>query len=123
MIVAAFQCLCVWLTEHPDMLNEKVRSHNIASEGYQCDEYWYVCMYVCSFAIYMLSLCLFLFILQDCLIEVLEIVELGISGSKSKTGEQEVRYKGDKEHNPASMRVKDAAEATLSWLVVIVTNP
>ena len=53
--------------------------------------------------------------LQDCLIEVLEIVELGISGSKSKTGEQEVRYKADKEHNPASMRVKDAAEATLSW--------
>uniref|UniRef100_A0A673GY60 Ral GTPase-activating protein subunit beta-like n=1 Tax=Sinocyclocheilus rhinocerous TaxID=307959 RepID=A0A673GY60_9TELE len=39
MIVAAFHCLCVWLTEHPDMLNEK-----------------------------------------DCLIEVLEIVELGISG-------------------------------------------
>lgn len=52
---------------------------------------------------------------KDCLIEVLEIVELGISGSKSKTGEQEVKYKGDKEHNPASMRVKDAAEATLSW--------
>ncbi|CAB1315518.1 unnamed protein product, partial [Coregonus sp. 'balchen'] len=51
---------------------------------------------------------------KDCLIEVLEIVELGISGSKSKTGDQEVRYKGDKEHNPASMRVKDAAEATLS---------
>lgn len=25
MIVAAFQCLCVWLTEHPDMLDEKVR--------------------------------------------------------------------------------------------------
>lgn len=24
MIVAAFHCLCVWLTEHPDMLNEKV---------------------------------------------------------------------------------------------------
>lgn len=24
MIVAAFQCLCVWLTEHPDMLDEKV---------------------------------------------------------------------------------------------------
>uniref|UniRef100_A0A3B4CHC8 Ral GTPase-activating protein subunit beta n=1 Tax=Pygocentrus nattereri TaxID=42514 RepID=A0A3B4CHC8_PYGNA len=79
MIVAAFQCLCVWLTEHPDMLNEK-----------------------------------------DCLIEVLEIVELGISGSKSKTGEQEVRYKGDKEHNPASMRVKDAAEATLSCIMQVV---
>ncbi|XP_066558893.1 ral GTPase-activating protein subunit beta isoform X5 [Amia ocellicauda] len=79
MIVAAFQCLCVWLTEHPDMLNEK-----------------------------------------DCLIEVLEIVELGISGSKSKTSEQEVRYKGDKEHNPASMRVKDAAEATLSCIMQLL---
>lgn len=50
---------------------------------------------------------------QDCLVEVLEIVELGISGSKSRQ-EQEVRHKGEKEHNPASMRVKDAAEATLS---------
>ncbi|XP_030632552.1 ral GTPase-activating protein subunit beta isoform X1 [Chanos chanos] len=79
MIVAAFQCLCVWLTEHPDMLNEK-----------------------------------------DCLIEVLEIVELGISGSKSKTGDQEVKYKGDKEHNPASMRVKDAAEATLSCIMQVL---
>lgn len=67
------------------------------------------------FFLYMLSLWLLLFVFQDCLIEVLEIVELGISGSKSKMGEQEVRYKGDKEHNPASMRVKDAAEATLSW--------
>ncbi|XP_041112421.1 ral GTPase-activating protein subunit beta-like isoform X1 [Polyodon spathula] len=76
MIVAAFQCLCVWLTEHPDMLNEK-----------------------------------------DCLIEVLEIVELGISGSKSKTNDHEVRYKGDKEPNPASMRVKDAAEATLTCIM------
>ncbi|XP_035243425.1 ral GTPase-activating protein subunit beta-like isoform X2 [Anguilla anguilla] len=79
MIVAAFQCLCVWLTEHPDMLNEK-----------------------------------------DCLIEVLEIVELGISGSKSKASDQEVRYKGDKEHNPASMRVKDAAEATLSCIMQVL---
>ncbi|XP_073726640.1 ral GTPase-activating protein subunit beta isoform X2 [Misgurnus anguillicaudatus] len=79
MIVAAFHCLCVWLTEHPDMLNEK-----------------------------------------DCLIEVLEIVELGISGSKSKTGDQEVKYKGDKEHNPASMRVKDAAEATLSCIMQVL---
>lgn len=26
MIVAAFQFLCVWLTEHPGMLDEKVRS-------------------------------------------------------------------------------------------------
>jgi len=50
--------------------------------------------------------------------EVLEIVELGISGSKSKNSEQEVKYKGDKEPNPASMRVKDAAEATLTWCVI-----
>ena len=28
---------------------------------------------------------------------------------------QEVKYKGDKGPNPASMRVKDAAEATLTW--------
>ncbi|XP_041060504.1 ral GTPase-activating protein subunit beta isoform X9 [Carcharodon carcharias] len=79
MIVAAFQCLCAWLTEHPDMLNEK-----------------------------------------DCLIEVLEIVELGISGSKSKSSDQEVRYKGDKEPNPASMRVKDAAEATLTCIMQLL---
>lgn len=26
MIVAAFQFLCVWITEHPDMLDEKVCS-------------------------------------------------------------------------------------------------
>lgn len=54
------------------------------------------------------------FLHQDCLVEVLEIVELGISGSKSRQ-ELEVRHKGEKEHNPASMRVKDAAEAALSW--------
>ncbi|OXB56228.1 hypothetical protein ASZ78_011129 [Callipepla squamata] len=79
VIVAAFQCLCVWLTEHPDMLDEK-----------------------------------------DCLKEVLEIVELGISGSKSKNSEHEVKYKGDKEPNPASMRVKDAAEATLTCIMQLL---
>ncbi|MGH0165770.1 UNVERIFIED_CONTAM: hypothetical protein FKN15_066484 [Acipenser sinensis] len=54
---------------------------------------------------------------KDCLIEVLEIVELGISGSKSKNNDHEVRYKDDKEPNPASMRVKDAAEATLTCIM------
>lgn len=42
MIVAAFQFLCVWLTEHPDMLDEKVgfKSYNlnfpqiVKKEGY-----------------------------------------------------------------------------------------
>ncbi|XP_069100001.1 ral GTPase-activating protein subunit beta isoform X2 [Pleurodeles waltl] len=80
MIVAAFQCLCVWLTEHSNMLNEK-----------------------------------------DCLKEVLEIVELGISGSKSKNSDnQEIRNKIDKEPNPASMRVKDAAEAALTCIMQLL---
>lgn len=51
---------------------------------------------------------------QECLREVLETVELGISGSKSRQ-EQEVRCKEEKELSPASLRVKEAAEATLSW--------
>ncbi|XP_041953414.1 ral GTPase-activating protein subunit beta-like isoform X5 [Alosa sapidissima] len=78
MIVAAFQCMCVWLTEHPDLLDNK-----------------------------------------DCLSEVLAIVELGISGSKSKS-EQEVRLKGEKVLSPASLRVKDAAEATLSCIMQVL---
>lgn len=52
--------------------------------------------------------------LQECLLEVLEIVELGISGSKSRQ-EEEVKSKEEKELNPASLRVKEAAETTLSW--------
>ncbi|KAJ8369641.1 hypothetical protein SKAU_G00096690 [Synaphobranchus kaupii] len=79
MIVAAFQCLCVWLTEHSVLLEEKY-----------------------------------------CLMDVLEIVELGISGSKSKASDQEVKHKGDKEHNPASMRVKEAAEAALSCIMQVM---
>ncbi|XP_063064371.1 ral GTPase-activating protein subunit beta-like [Engraulis encrasicolus] len=78
MIVAAFQCLCVWLTEHPDLLDNKA-----------------------------------------CLSEVLAIVELGVSGSKSKQ-EQEVRLKGEKLLSPASLRVKDAAEATLSCIMQVL---
>ncbi|XP_061428137.1 ral GTPase-activating protein subunit beta isoform X2 [Lethenteron reissneri] len=76
MIVAAFQCLCVWLTEHPELLDEK-----------------------------------------ECLWEVLEIVELGISGSKSRSSEGEVTCKAEKEQNPASLRVKEAAEATLTCVM------
>ncbi|KAM4588066.1 ral GTPase-activating protein subunit beta-like [Odontesthes bonariensis] len=55
---------------------------------------------------------------QDCLSEVLEIVELGISGSKS-TREEKVRRKEEKELNPASLRVKEAAEATLSCVMQV----
>ncbi|GFG30495.1 hypothetical protein Cfor_08118 [Coptotermes formosanus] len=52
---------------------------------------------------------------KDCLTTVLEVVELGISGSKSqgKPGEP-VRMKDEKELKPASMRVRDTAEALLT---------
>ncbi|XP_029989996.1 ral GTPase-activating protein subunit beta-like isoform X2 [Sphaeramia orbicularis] len=77
IITAAFHCLNVWITQHPDMLNH-----------------------------------------QDCLVEVLEIVELGISGSISRQ-EEKVRCKEEKELNPASLRVKEAAEATLSCVMQV----
>ncbi|XP_076602988.1 ral GTPase-activating protein subunit beta isoform X2 [Chaetodon auriga] len=77
IIVAAFYCLNVWLTQHPTMLNQ-----------------------------------------QECLLEVLEIVELGISGSKSRR-EQDVTCKEEKKLNPSSLRVKEAAEATLSCVMQV----
>ncbi|KAM3620922.1 uncharacterized protein V6R79_003686 [Siganus canaliculatus] len=77
IIVAAFHCLNIWLTQHPAMLDQ-----------------------------------------QECLVEVLEIVELGISGSKSRQ-EQEVKSKEEKDLNPASQRVKEAAEATLSRVMQV----
>ncbi|XP_034548760.1 ral GTPase-activating protein subunit beta-like [Notolabrus celidotus] len=77
IIVAAFYCLNVWLTQHPSMLHK-----------------------------------------QESLLEVLEIVELGISGSKSRQ-EQDVKCKEEKDFNPASLRVKDAAEATLSCVMQV----
>ncbi|XP_054639550.1 ral GTPase-activating protein subunit beta [Dunckerocampus dactyliophorus] len=55
---------------------------------------------------------------QDCLLEVLETVELGISGSKSRQ-EEEVRCKEEKELNPVSLRVKDAAEVTLNCIMQV----
>lgn len=71
-------------------------------------------MFLCNmYAVMTVSLCHVLF--QACLSEVLEIVELGISGRKSSQ-EQEVS-KEEKELNPASLRVKEAAEATLNWWV------
>uniref|UniRef100_A0A8C4WQ32 Ral GTPase activating protein non-catalytic subunit beta n=1 Tax=Eptatretus burgeri TaxID=7764 RepID=A0A8C4WQ32_EPTBU len=77
MIVAAFFCLCVWLTEHPTLLDEK-----------------------------------------NCLWEVLEIVELGVSGAKSRVGPgSTVTLKGEKEQAPASLRVREAAEATLTCIM------
>ncbi|XP_040058546.2 ral GTPase-activating protein subunit beta isoform X1 [Gasterosteus aculeatus] len=55
---------------------------------------------------------------QECLLEVLEIVELGISGTKSRQ-EEEARCKEEKELNPVSLRVKEAAEATLTCVMQV----
>jgi len=60
------------------------------------------------------------YLLQDkeCLGNVLEVVELGISGSKSvgKPGDP-VKTKDEKELKPASMRVRDAAETLLTVIL------
>ncbi|KAK5611620.1 hypothetical protein CRENBAI_014072 [Crenichthys baileyi] len=77
IIVAAFCCLNIWLSQHPVLLHE-----------------------------------------QECLLKVLEIVELGISGSKSRQ-DQKLAWKEDKELNPVSLRVKEAAEATLSCIMQV----
>ncbi|KAK9703556.1 RALGAPB N-terminal domain [Popillia japonica] len=51
---------------------------------------------------------------KDCLTTILDVAELGVSGTKSvgKPGE-EVKMKEDKELKPVSMRVRDAAENLL----------
>ncbi|XP_013113651.1 ral GTPase-activating protein subunit beta isoform X13 [Stomoxys calcitrans] len=55
---------------------------------------------------------------KDCLQTVLEVVELGISGTKSigKSGDIP-KFKDEKELKPASMRVRDAAEALLTIIL------
>ncbi|GIY75210.1 ral GTPase-activating protein subunit beta [Caerostris darwini] len=55
---------------------------------------------------------------KDTVHTVLEVVELGISGSKSQPKRSDTpKFKGDKELKPASMRVKDAAEAVLACML------
>ncbi|XP_078313092.1 ral GTPase-activating protein subunit beta-like isoform X3 [Crassostrea virginica] len=98
-IVAAFRCLSLWLVEHPRLLYDK-----------------------------------------ECLHVVLEVVELGISGSKSQKPDiQSVqlkdtkispavqvavnrasdppKYKQDKQRQPASKRVQEAAEGLLTCII------
>ncbi|XP_030759935.1 ral GTPase-activating protein subunit beta isoform X2 [Sitophilus oryzae] len=55
---------------------------------------------------------------KDCLQTVLEVCELGVSGSKSvgKPGEP-IKMKEEKELKPASMRVRDAAENLLTCIL------
>ncbi|XP_034722299.1 ral GTPase-activating protein subunit beta-like [Etheostoma cragini] len=77
IIIAAFHCLNIWITQHPTLLHR-----------------------------------------QECLLEVLETLDLGISGRKSGK-EQEVRFKEEKELNPSSLRVKEAAEATLNCVMQV----
>ena len=65
------------------------------------------------------------YLLQDkeCITTVMEVVEHGISGSKSRnkpnssSSDDECVYKENKVLNPASGRVKDAAEALLTCLL------
>uniref|UniRef100_A0A182KBS0 Ral GTPase-activating protein subunit alpha/beta N-terminal domain-containing protein n=1 Tax=Anopheles christyi TaxID=43041 RepID=A0A182KBS0_9DIPT len=60
------------------------------------------------------------YLLQDkeCLTIVLEVVELGIAGSKSVGKPSEPpKFKDEKELKPASMRVRDAAENMLTMIL------
>lgn len=52
---------------------------------------------------------------KECIAILLEAIELGISGSKSK--KNGYILKGDKQLKPASMRVREAAEALLTLLM------
>ncbi|XP_065199453.1 ral GTPase-activating protein subunit beta isoform X2 [Planococcus citri] len=55
---------------------------------------------------------------KECLGILLEVVELGISGTKSQAKPSEpIRMKDEKELKPVSMRVRDAAEALLTVIL------
>ena len=53
---------------------------------------------------------------KECVVTVMEVIELGISGSKSKSGAA-ITLKEKKLLKPASMRVREAAEALMSCLM------
>jgi len=81
-IVAAYQCLSVWFSNHPYLLND-----------------------------------------DDCVSTLMEVIELGVSGQKSKsltfnsaTGKttQSIISRDEKILKPSSMRVKEAAESLLN---------
>ena len=61
--------------------------------------------------------------MKECLQCVLEVVELGISGTKSQRKASVAPvFKQDKELKPASMRVKDAAEGLLACILYHVVR-
>lgn len=58
---------------------------------------------------------------QDCVNTLMEVIELGVSGQKSKSTNQPgstAIFKGDKVMKPSSMRVRDAAESLLNVCMV-----
>lgn len=73
-IVAAYQCLSVWIHEHAHLLKDK-----------------------------------------ECIVLLFELIELGISGAKSK--KEGTTLKSEKQLKPTSMRVREAAEFLLSTLM------
>ncbi|CAB3260513.1 unnamed protein product [Arctia plantaginis] len=77
--------------------------HSCVVAAYQCLAAW---------------LCPALLADQECIATLLEVVELGISGSKSqgKPGEPP-KMKDEKELKPVSMRVRDAAESLLMLIL------
>ncbi|XP_075979377.1 ral GTPase-activating protein subunit beta isoform X2 [Anticarsia gemmatalis] len=77
--------------------------HSCVVAAYQCLSAW---------------LCPALLADQECIATLLEVVELGISGSKSqgKPGEPP-KMKDEKELKPVSMRVRDAAESLLMLIL------
>ncbi|OTF71795.1 hypothetical protein BLA29_001486 [Euroglyphus maynei] len=74
-IVAAYQCLAIWINEHYHLVNDR-----------------------------------------DCIALLFELIELGISGSKS-TKEGVRQLKAEKLIKPASLRVREAAELFLATLM------
>lgn len=77
--------------------------HSTIVAAYQCLTVWFQEHY---------------YLLQDkeCISMLLEVIELGISGSKSKS-KIKIIFKDEKELKPASMRVRDSAETLLSCLM------
>ncbi|KAH7646338.1 hypothetical protein HUG17_1876 [Dermatophagoides farinae] len=74
-IVAAYQCLAIWIDEHHHLVND-----------------------------------------QNCIALLFELIELGISGSKSSK-EDAMQFKAEKLIKPASLRVREAAELFLATLM------
>ncbi|WAR19879.1 RLGPB-like protein, partial [Mya arenaria] len=132
MIVAAFKCLTLWLVEHSRLLYDKECLHNVLEvvELVVISQCFNSTIYFCS-----LKMCAFknIFVLsRDHGIRLLglkskkssdtELVSLRLEKDAKSVYMQNKasdppKFKGDKVFQPASMRVKDAAEAVLTCIV------